>query len=228
MSILAYFKNVSHSYGKQIIIDQVSFDLKSGEITTLIGPNGAGKTTIAKLLLSINSPIGGDIKVFAKKVSYAPQQLELNPNLPITTNDLLRYLAPEYRNSKFFDDVADFINFKNLASYPVEKLSGGQRQRILLGAAILQNPELMVLDEPTQGLDVNSQDAFYYLIEKVRTVLGTTIFIISHDLFTVMKNADQVLCLNKHICCQGRPTHTVVKGSDAVGFYTHHHDHAHN
>jgi len=221
------FNNVSHSYEKHLVIDQVSFTLETGTITTLIGPNGAGKTTIAKLLLGIENPMHGNISRTTSKTSYAPQQISINNNLPMTAKSFLEYIAPQYESSPLSKDVLEFMHFHAIQDKQINVLSGGQRQGLVLASSILQSPELLVLDEPTQALDINGQQEFYKLLEKIRFSLGSTIFIISHDLFTVMKNSDQVLCLNHHICCKGTPTHTVIKGIDGVSFYSHHHDHKH-
>ena len=227
MNPIVAFNNVSHSYGKHLVIDQVSFSLEAATITTLIGPNGAGKTTIAKLLLGVEKPMQGNISHYKSKVSYAPQQIRLNDNLPMTAQSFLEYIAPEYESSLLSKEVLEFMNFHKIQDKQIGFLSGGQRQGLVLASAILQSPELLVLDEPTQALDINGQKEFYALLEKIRLIIGSTIFIISHDLFTVMKNSDQVLCLNHHICCKGTPTHTVIKGIDALSFYSHHHDHKH-
>ena len=224
---IASFENVSHSYGKHLVIDQVSFSFNSGTITTLIGPNGAGKTTIAKLLLGIEKPDHGKVLQIATKIAYAPQHIKMNLNLPMSATSFLNYIAPKYHMSPLKADLLDFMNFHTIEHKEISALSGGQRQRLVLSSAILQSAELLVLDEPTQSLDINGQQEFYKLLEKIRFSLGSTIFIISHDLFTVMKNSDQVLCLNQHICCKGTPTHTVIKGIDGVSFYSHHHDHKH-
>ena len=227
MSQIASFCNVSHSYGKHLVIDQVSFNLAPSTITTLIGPNGAGKTTIAKLLLGLETPMNGDIVINATKIAYAPQAISMNHDLPLTAAGFLSYIAPQYASSGLLKEVLEFIHFDSIKNKQLNLLSGGQRQRLVLASAILQSPDLLVLDEPTQALDISGQQEFYILLEKIRFNLKATIFIISHDLFTVMKNSDQVLCLNHHICCQGRPTHTVIKGIEGVSFYNHHHDHKH-
>lgn len=221
------FDNVSHSYGKHLVIDQVSFTLKPNTITTLIGPNGAGKTTIAKLLLGIDKTQHGKVLQTAHNTSYAPQHIKMNTNLPMTSKSFLNYIAPKFYTSPLREDLLDFMNFHAIEHKEITSLSGGQRQRLVLASAILQSAELLVLDEPTQSLDINGQQEFYKLLEKIRFSFGSTIFIISHDLFTVMKNSDQVLCLNQHICCKGRPTHTVIKGIEGVSSYSHNHDHKH-
>jgi len=225
--LIVSFENVSHSYGKHLVIDQVSFALEPSTITTLIGPNGAGKTTIAKLLLGIEKNKHGHISQTANSISYAPQHINLNRNLPMTARSFLDHISPKYESSPLKEDLLSFINLHAIGHKDITSLSGGQLQRLVLAAAILQSSELLVLDEPTQALDINGQQEFYKLLEKIRFSLGSTIFIISHDLFTVMKNSDQVLCLNHHICCKGTPTHTVIKGIDGVSFYSHHHDHKH-
>ena len=221
------FENVSYSYAKHLVIDQVSFALESGTITTLIGPNGAGKTTIAKLLLGIEKTHQGRVMQASSSVAYAPQHIKMNANLPLTAKSFLHYTAPNHELSPLKADLFDFMDLKAIGHKDIINLSGGQLQRLVLASAILKSAELLVLDEPTQSLDIGGQQEFYQLLEKIRFSLGSTIFIISHDLFTVMKNSDQVLCLNKHICCKGTPTHTVIKGIDGVSFYSHHHDHKH-
>lgn len=225
---IVFFEDVSYSYGKQLVIDQVSFNLEPSTITTLIGPNGAGKTTIAKLLLGITKAKYGKVISAANKISYAPQNIKLNSNLPMTAKSFLNYISPRYEASPLKEDLLNFTNFQAICDKDIITLSGGQRQRLVLAGAILQSAELLVLDEPTQSLDITGQQDFYKILEKIRFSLGSTIFIISHDLFTVMKNSDQVLCLNHHICCKGTPTHTVIKGIDGVSFYSHQHNHKHS
>lgn len=210
-----------------MIIDQVSFNLEPKTITTLVGPNGAGKTTIAKLLLGFEKPTSGKLYRNCLKVAYAPQRIKLNEDLPLTAGNFLNYISPDYKSSPLIKEILDFAGFDSIKDKQLRTLSGGQRQRLVLASAILQSPELLVLDEPTQGLDINGQQEFYSLLEKICFKLKATVFIISHDLFTVMKTSDQVLCLNHHICCQGRPTHTIIKGIEGVSFYNHQHDHRH-
>lgn len=221
------FDNVSHSYESRLVIDQVCFSLEPKTVTTLVGPNGAGKTTIAKLLLGIEIPKKGSIHKADIKTAYAPQDIKFNSNLPIMTMNFLKYMAPEYKLSPLCKDILDFMHFDKIKTQDVSSLSGGQRQRLLLACAMLKSADLFVLDEPTQALDISSQEEFYSLLDKMRIIMKSTIFIISHDLFNVMKKSDQVLCLNHHICCQGSPTHTVIKGIESLGFYSHHHDHKH-
>lgn len=227
MDFIANFQNVSRSYDGQVIIDEVSFALERETITTLIGPNGAGKTTIAKLLLGIQKPNSGIISRNFVKAAYAPQYIRLNHDIPLTAGNFLNYLSPNYASSPLIKEVLAFVNFDSIKDKQINILSGGQRQRLILASAILKSPDLLVLDEPTQALDISGQQEFYSLLEKIRFQLRASIFIISHDLFTVMKDCNQVLCLNHHICCKGLPTHTVIKGIEGVSFYNHQHDHRH-
>lgn len=227
MDYIAAFETVSHKYGDSHVLEDVTFELKRGTVTTLIGPNGAGKTTLARLLLGLQKPSGGNIVSNHKKVAYAPQKFAINSDLPLDVNNFMSLTSPNFRERELSDTLLKFSNFDVLKDSAIRSLSGGQLQRIALASAILQMPELLVLDEPTQSLDVDSHEDFYSIIEKIKKLKSMTIFIISHDLFTVMKKSDQVLCINHHLCCKGKPTHTVIKGSENIGIYKHTHDHTH-
>lgn len=223
------FEGVSHSYGDNLVLDKVSFTLEAGTITTLLGPNGAGKTTIARLMLGLERPYIGKISIDQKTIAYVPQRTKLNPDLPISVTKLADYLAPTYQNSPIAPQLMEFAQISLLANRQIHELSGGQLQRVLFAYAVLSQPELLILDEPTQALDISGQAAFYQILAQLAQTTNTTIFIISHDLFTVMKQSHQVLCLNQHLCCQGKPFHTVVDmGAGDIGIYSHHHDHVHS
>lgn len=224
---VAQFNNISRRYDSYHVLEDVSFALEGGTITTLIGPNGAGKTTIARLLLKLELPSSGTIKNNLKKLAYVPQKLSINHDLPLNVSSFMEFLSPNYQQSDMLDKLRDFSNIDILKNEPVINLSGGQLQRLTLASAILQAPELLVLDEPTQGLDIHGQEEFYSILEELKNLNKMTIFLISHDLFTVMKKSDQVLCLNHHLCCRGRPSHTIVKGAENIGIYAHTHDHKH-
>ncbi len=227
MSAAVIFSDISHNYGAYSVLEEVSFSLQPRTITTLVGPNGAGKTTIARLLLGLEQPSSGTIERHNEHLAYVPQKLSINPDLPLTAGGFLRYISPNHKKLEISEEILSFANIQILKDEQIINLSGGQLQRLVLASAILKTPEILVLDEPTQGLDINGQEEFYSILEKTRQLFGTTIFIISHDLFTVMKKSDQVLCLNHHLCCRGRPTHTVVKGAENIGIYSHQHDHKH-
>jgi zinc transport system ATP-binding protein len=223
----AIFENVSQRYESYHVLEDVSFTLEKGAITTLIGPNGAGKTTIARLLLKLENPTSGLVKNTLDKQAYVPQKLSINRELPLTVLGFIELLSPNRKLSAISGKLMDFCNIETLKNESVYNISGGQLQRLMLASAILNAPQLLVLDEPTQGLDIEAQEEFYSILEELKNLNETTIFLISHDLFTVMKKSDQVLCLNHHLCCRGRPTHTVVKGAENIGIYAHKHDHKH-
>lgn len=216
------FQDVCKSYGGQVVIDKVGFKIEPASITTLIGPNGAGKTTIARLMLGIESPSSGKILRSNKQFAYIPQKIGLNSNMPMDVKSLVKYLAG--KNSVIESNIGKFGQLDLLANKQISELSGGQLQRVLLAANMLSHPKLIVLDEPTQGLDITGQQEFYLLLEEIRKSFKVAIFMISHDLHAVMKSSDQVLCLNHHICCEGKPEGTA---KSQIGLYKHHHDHDH-
>jgi zinc transport system ATP-binding protein len=228
---LVKFDNVSKKFGKKSLLTNISFTIKKGEITTLIGPNGAGKTTIARLILGLDSSYCGNITVQPNlRVGYVPQKLDFASSLPITAEKFLHLLTTNTNKDRY--DLFNFIDFDNYKHHDISELSGGQFQKLLLVATLLDNPDLIILDEPTQSLDVTSQQEFYRIINKIKKRLNITIFMISHDLFTVMNNSDQVICLNGHICCSGKPNDLVqnqefLNSLSSIGFYIHNHDHKH-
>lgn len=225
MPEIVSLKSVSKHYGKELIIDDVSFSIESGSITTLVGPNGAGKTTIARLILDIEKPSSGEIIRSNKKYSYIPQKIAFDSNIPLNVSSLVKYLTRS--NIKDMPNVVDFAQLNELANKQISTLSGGQLQKILLATAILSEPQLIVLDEPTQGLDIKAQEDLYLLLEHIREQFNIAIFMISHDLYTVMQNSNKVLCLNHHICCSGKPETKSGSTISQIGLYTHHHNHTH-
>ncbi|HJD63084.1 MAG TPA: metal ABC transporter ATP-binding protein [Rickettsia endosymbiont of Degeeriella rufa] len=226
------FHNVSKKFGNKLPINNVSFTVKKNNITTLIGPNGAGKTTIVRLMLGLEKPTSGEIIIDPRlKIGYVPQKFNLNSDLPITVKKFLDLLAPN-NLANDIKEIHTFIDLERLKDQEISTLSGGQFQKIVLASSLLSKPDLIILDEPLQSLDVTSQQEIYQLISLIRKKLDITVFMISHDLFTVIKNSDQVICLNGHICCTGTPN-AITPNSDfsnalsSLGFYTHHHDHKH-
>ncbi|MGI4753315.1 MAG: ATP-binding cassette domain-containing protein [Janthinobacterium lividum] len=232
MQPIIEFHNVSKKFGNKLPINNVSFTVKKNNITTLIGPNGAGKTTIVRLMLGLEKPTSGEIIIDPKlKIGYVPQKFNLSSDLPITVKKFLDLLAPNNLTNDI-KEIHSFIDLERLKDQEISTLSGGQFQKIVLASSLLSKPDLIILDEPLQSLDVTSQQEFYQLISLIRKKLDITVFMISHDLFTVIKNSDQVICLNGHICCTGTPN-AITPNSDfsnalsSLGFYTHHHDHKH-
>jgi zinc transport system ATP-binding protein len=214
----------------------ISFGVKSGEIVTLIGPNGSGKSTSAKMALGILAPDEGRVVRHHKlKVGYVPQKLSVDWTLPLTVERFMR-LTGEVATAEVSNALAQ-TGVSSLGKSEIRNLSGGELQRVMLARAIARKPNLLVLDEPVQGVDFNGEAALYDLIRAVRDETGCGILMVSHDLHVVMAATDQVICLNGHMCCQGTPR--AVASSDAyrqlfgqrasasLAIYEHHHDHEH-
>jgi zinc transport system ATP-binding protein len=219
------------------VVDGVSMQVHAGEIVTLVGPNGAGKTTLLRLLLGLIRPSSGRIvRHPGLSVGYLPQRMTLDPVMPLPVRRLmtLTHRAPE---AAVLAALAE-TGVEHLIDAQVSRLSGGERQRVLLARALLRSPELLVLDEPVQGVDFAGETALYELIGSIRARRGCGILMVSHDLHVVMAATDRVLCLNRHICCAGTPE-TVSRHPEYVrlfgpraaatlAVYPHRHDHGHS
>jgi len=232
MTNLVSLENISVSFGQRRVLSDVSLDLKPGKILTLLGPNGAGKSTLVRVVLGLVAPDSGLIKRDRQlRIGYVPQKLHLDATLPLTVSRFLR-LRPDTRKEDILPALKR-VQAGHLIDAPLQKLSGGETQRVLLARALLNRPQLLVLDEPTQGVDVNGQVALYDLIDQDCAVL-----MVSHDLHLVMAKTDEVLCLNHHICCSGTPEVVSMhpefismfgpRGAEQLGIYRHHHNHRHD
>ncbi|WP_084683150.1 ATP-binding cassette domain-containing protein [Neorhizobium vignae] len=216
------------------LVRGVDFSIRRGEVVTLIGPNGAGKSTTAKLAIGVLRPDEGSVaRLSGLRVGYVPQKLSIDWTMPLSVRRLMRLTGP-------LDD-ADLLaalastGISHLIDAEVRYLSGGEFQRALLARAIARKPDLMVLDEPVQGVDFAGESALYDLIRSIRTTTGCGILMISHDLHMVMAGTDTVICLNGHVCCRGTPE-VVSQSADylklfgnsrSLAVYNHHHDHTH-
>ena len=224
---------------KKPILEKVSFEIKADSIITIVGPNGSGKTTLARCILGLIKPTSGNLWFKRNiKIGYMPQKINLNPNLPLTVIDFLKLEIRSKINKKLLDSVVQEVSIEDILKNPLQKISGGEMQKVLLARALLSNPELLILDEPTQGVDVSGQVEFYKLVDKLRLERNITSLIISHDLHMVMKNTDHVICLNRHICCEGAPQFinqqqnfkSLFGDNESLmnfSVYNHHHDHDH-
>ncbi len=231
MKQLIALESVTVRVDERILIDDVSLRLDAGKITTLIGPNGAGKSTLVKVILGLIVPQQGRvIRQQGVRIGYVPQRLQLDASLPMTVERFLR-LAP--RRGYGVHEALRLVGAELLVQRAMQALSGGELQRILLARALLSEPELLVLDEPAQGVDVAGQVELYALIEQLAGVLGCGVLMVSHDLHLVMAGTHEVICLNQHICCHGEPESVARHPEFArlfgrpereqLAVYTHHH-----
>ncbi|MES9812366.1 MAG: zinc ABC transporter ATP-binding protein ZnuC [Candidatus Thiodiazotropha sp.] len=222
--------------GRQLL-ENVSLKVDPGEIVTLIGPNGAGKTTLVRIILGLLKADAGEVILRPDlRIGYMPQQLALSENMPLTVSRFLS-LGTERRDNEI-KEIVNQLSIAQLMRQPMQRLSGGERQRVLLARSLMRRPDLLVLDEPVQGVDVTGQAALYSLITEIRDRFGCGVLMISHDLHLVMVTTDQVLCLNQHVCCSGHPESVSqhpaylelfgAPASSRLAVYTHHHDHTHD
>ncbi len=227
---LVEFCNVSKTYQKNKVIDNISFTIAKNSIITLVGPNGAGKTTIAKMILGQEKPTQGTISLCQNiSFGYVPQQLNLNRSLPMSVANLISVLTNKVKiNDSMLKNLLEFAQIDKIKNQDILQISGGQLRRVFLAACLINQANLIILDEPTKELDIVAQSNFYKMLEEIKSNFGISILIISHDLHTVIKSSDQVLCLNHHLCCYGKPTEQYQEILDHIGFYQHRHNHRHN
>ena len=230
--LLLTLNGIHKSFAGNPVLEDVSLSLKQGEITTLIGPNGAGKSTLAKIILGLIKPDSGTRLPNAElNIGYMPQKISIDPTLPIST---CRFLQLANTSHQACHQALESVGIRHLTKIPIQRLSGGELQRALLARAILRNPNLLVLDEPVQGVDVNGQNALYKIINNLAKTLNCGVLMVSHDLHLVMSATDQVICLNRHICCEGHPEKVTQDPAfidifgQTTAIYSHHHDHDHN
>ncbi len=196
---------VSLTLARRPILDNVSLELAAGEIVTLIGPNGAGKTSLLRVALGLLPADSGTVwRRPGLKIGYMPQRLQIDWTFPLKVRRFVAMADPQ-APAGHLEQVVGQTGIGGLLDSPLTGLSGGELQRVLLGRALLRRPELLVLDEPSQGLDVHSQVEFFRLLAEIRRTYGCAILLVSHDLHLVMAATDRVLCLNRHLCCSGSP-----------------------
>ena len=228
--------NISLSHEGKNILDNVSFKLHPGEFITLIGPNGAGKSSLIKVLLGIIKQDSGEvIRNDHIKLGYTPQSFSANPYIPISVIDFLSFF--QRLDNKFTEETYKLTGIEDLINLPLKNLSGGELQKVLLTRALLNKPNVLILDEPAQNLDVDAQIQLYKLIQDIHQKQNCAVLMVSHDLHRVMKESTQVLCLYHHICCEGLPE-SILKDDqfndlfadqihDLMATYEHHHNHQH-
>jgi len=227
---------VAVSFNGQPVLDDVQLSVQPGEIVTLIGPNGAGKTTLVRVVLGLIQPDSGNVRRAPRlRIGYMPQKLHVDATLPLSVLRFLR-LVPGVDRQRALAALAE-VGAEQVIDSPLQSISGGEMQRVLLARALLREPQLLVLDEPVQGVDVAGQAELYRLISRLRERHGCGVLMVSHDLHLVMSATDQVVCLNRHVCCSGHPEQVSgdpafieLFGQDAksLAVYHHHHDHDHD
>lgn len=232
-------RNVTVHLGNHPVLHDVDLDIMAGEIVTIVGPNGSGKSTLLRTMIGAIRPDAGTVTHKpGLRLGYVPQKLHIDPTLPITVERFLN--LPTRRAAAAIADALDTAGLPDLQNRQMSALSGGQFQRVLLARALLEKPDLLILDEPTQGLDQQGSAAFYQQIEQVRATLGCAVLMVSHELHVVMSASDRVICLNGHICCHGTPEVVAsapeyralfglgTKGALALYRHTHTHGHDHD
>lgn len=229
--------NLDYIISGKVILKGINFELNANEIVTIVGPNGAGKSTLLKIIIGLLHPTHGSMILQPRlKIGYMPQKIDINKLMPINVERFLELaLHATKTNIKKYTVM---LNIQHLLSSQVADLSGGELQRVLLVRALLNEPNLLILDEPTQAVDVNGQVELYKIITKIKQTLNIAVLMVSHDLHLVMSGTDKVLCLNKHICCSGYPESVLQNPefielfgdnrSKKLAIYTHKHDHSHD
>lgn len=236
MDLLIKASDISVIRDRRTILDRVSLEIAEHDFITIIGPNGAGKSMLLKCLMGFYKPDSGQVLRHPDlKIGYLPQRLSVDHSMPISVK---RFLGLRKKvNQSQLEVVIDETRIVNLLNNPLYVLSSGELQRVLLARALVENPQMLVLDEPAQNLDVSGQLAFYKLIEKIHTRRKLTLLMVSHDLHLVMSSTKKVVCLFHHVCCSGEPQ-VVTKDPEFISLfgddmaklmavYHHSHDHHH-
>lgn len=235
--VLIHVDHISLNISGQCVLEDISFSLHEREILTLIGPNGAGKSSLARIILGIQKPTSGQV-IIHRPISfgYMPQKLLIDQALPLTVLRFLCLADPRLTTTEARQALEE-VKAESIGDKPVQSLSGGELQRALLARTLLRNPNVLVLDEPMQGVDAKGQVELYQLLTEIRRQRQCAIVLVSHDLHLVMAATDTVVCINKHVCCSGHP-HTVQNSPQyralftreelgKIAIYGHHHNHEH-
>ena len=234
--LLVKLENAGVYRSSKWLVRGISFEINQGQIVTLIGPNGSGKTTTAKMILNILNTDEGLVKVNANKMAYVPQKINIDWTMPLRVIDFMK-ITSSLNNTQITESLV-MTGVDKLLYNQIHSLSGGEFQRVLIARAIAKKPDLLVLDEPVQGVDFNGEIALYNLIKEISVNLNCGILLISHDMHFVMSTTDHVICLNGHICCSGSPSNVVKNpeyiklfgehNSETLSYYQHQHDHSHD
>ena len=230
-------EDLSVRYGANTVLRHVNMSIEPGEIVTIVGPNGSGKTSLLRAIIGATKLCEGHVtRKPGLKIGYVPQKLHIDPTLPITVERFMRLTHRVPRPA--CKSALEAAGVPDLLGRQMSQLSGGQFQRVLLARALINTPDILLLDEATQGLDQRGSAAFYKQIETVRRETGCAVLMISHELHVVMSASDRVICLNGHVCCEGSPAvvasapeYRALFGTGtggALALYRHEHDHGHD
>lgn len=244
--------NINLTLDGKVILNDVSLSVAKDEIVTLVGPNGAGKSTLISIALGLRQADSGRVRRSPDMcIGYVPQSVNRDYTMPVSVKDFI-LLTKTRPNKTVYNDTIERLSLTAMQDKQISDLSGGELRRVLFARALLNHPDLLVLDEPTAGVDVAGQKNFYHDLNLLRQQYGFSILMVSHDLHLVMSATDRVICLNQHICCQGQPTHVLrdpqyqqlfycqgdnhqntslassINGESELAFYEHHHDHVHD
>ena len=234
---LVTLSGVGVRLGERDVLTGIDLAIRPGEIVTVVGPNGAGKSTLLRVVLGMLAPRRGRVaRRPGLSIGYVPQSIAIDRTLPLTVRRFL-CLPRRHPETAMRAALAE-VGVEGLIGRELHTLSGGEFQRVLLARALMRRPDLLVLDEPAQGVDAGGQIRLYQLIARLRREHGFAVLMVSHDLHLVMRATDEVLCLNTHVCCQGKPeavsrppAYTDLFGPEAartLAVYRHAHDHAHD
>ena len=234
--LLVKLENAGVYRSSKWLVRGISLEINQGQIVTLIGPNGSGKTTTAKMILNILNTDEGLVTGNANKMAYVPQKINIDWTMPLRVIDFMKMTS--ILNNNQINESLVMTGVDKLLYNQIHSLSGGEFQRVLIARAIAKKPDLLVLDEPVQGVDFTGEIALYNLIKEISVNLNCGILLISHDMHFVMSTTDHVICLNGHICCSGSPSNVVKNpeyiklfgehNSETLSYYQHQHDHSHD
>lgn len=235
-NILLSAKNLCLEIHGKTLLSNINLELHKAEVVTLIGPNGAGKTSLIRLLLGLNEATRGEVYRRPNlNIGYVPQRTTISSVMPLRVVDFLKLAAPY--NESDIKRVMEEVQVGHVLKSAIQDISGGELQRVLLARALLKQPDVLVLDEPAQGVDIIGQQSLYKTIGTIRDHHACGVLMVSHDLHLVMAATDQVVCLNTHVCCTGHPDHISEHPEylklfgdalNGLAVYSHHHDHEHD
>ena len=230
-------RNLTVAFDSVVVLEDLTFEIPQGTITAIIGPNGSGKTTLIKAILGLVKHASGEIKLFDQhihdvrpSIGYVPQRFSFEKTFPITVREFLSLSAHAHSTPEQLQTKLKEVGLKaEILKKQLGSLSGGQLQRVLIAQATLNDPSILVLDEPATGIDVIGEAAFYEIIKKLNAAHGTTVILVSHDISMVQASVDEVICVNKRLMCYGPPKSamTATNLKKLFGEHTHLYEHGH-